>query len=119
MSESRFTFVFILALVMGAAATYGVYKFINAQRLAAAQLGRIDTAAVVVLKSDVAEGAAIEKRDAEISYYPLFVGVVVEEAANQADAGRCWRTQPGHEVIGGLASGYRFLRVRRRHDLHE
>ena len=70
MSESRFTFVFILALVMGAAATYGVYKFINAQRLAAAQLGRIDTAAVVVLKSDVAEGAAIEKRDVEISYYP-------------------------------------------------
>jgi pilus assembly protein CpaB len=71
MSETRFTIVFVLALLIGAGATFGVYKFVNAQRLASAQLGRIDTAPVVIASEEIGEGHAVEKSQLMVRYFPV------------------------------------------------
>ena len=70
MSETRFTIVFVLALLLGAGAAYGVYKFVNAQRLAAAQAGRMETTPVVIATDEIAEGHAVERSQLVVRYFP-------------------------------------------------
>ena len=71
MSERRFTLIFLVALLIGSLATYGVYRFVTAQKLASAQVGRIETGPVVVLAGHVSAGSALNETDLTQSYFPV------------------------------------------------
>lgn len=128
MSETRFTIVFVVALLLGAGATFGVYKFVNAQRLASAQLGRIETAPVVIASEEIGEGHAVEKGQLVVRYFPLDAipegsfadedSVVDRVARSRIYPGEAvidWKlaplgAQPGMEVK--ISPGYRAMAIR-------
>ncbi|NIN72186.1 MAG: Flp pilus assembly protein CpaB [Gemmatimonadetes bacterium] len=101
MSETRFTIVFVLALLLGAGASYGVYKFVNAQRLAAAQQGRMETTPVVIATAEIAEGHAVEPSQLAVRYFPndaIPEGSFAVEDSVVARVARA-RIYPGEPVI--------------------
>lgn len=101
MSEKRFTIVFLLALLLGAGAAYGVYRFVSAQRLAAAQLGRIETAPVVVATKEIGEGYAVQADQLTTRYFPADAipeGSFAEEDSVVARVARS-RIYPGEPII--------------------
>ncbi len=101
MNERRFTFIFLLSLLTGGAATYGVYRFVGAQKVASAQVGRIETAPVVVLAEEVSQGSALEASHLTLRYYPAeaIPGDVYTEVGGAV--GRVARTRlyPGEPIL--------------------
>jgi pilus assembly protein CpaB len=67
MAERRYTIVFYGSLFIATAATFGVYRVLEANK----QRNRIVTRPVVVAARDVADGAALTRRDLREDQWPL------------------------------------------------
>jgi pilus assembly protein CpaB len=67
MAERRYTLVFYVAVLVAAAATYGVYKALEASK----ESGRLATAQVVVAAQDIPEGHMIDKIALTTGQWPV------------------------------------------------
>jgi pilus assembly protein CpaB len=67
MAERRYTLVFYVAVLVAAAATYGVYKALEATK----ENNRVVTAQVVVAAQDIPEGHAIDKIALTTGQWPV------------------------------------------------
>jgi pilus assembly protein CpaB len=67
MAERRYTLVFYIAVLVAAAATYGVYRALQASKESA----RVVTAQVVVAAQDIPEGHAIDKIALTTGQWPV------------------------------------------------
>lgn len=67
MAERRYALVFYVAVMVAAAATYGVYKALEANKAS----GRIVTVPVVVAARDIAEGHAIDRSALSTNAWPV------------------------------------------------
>ena len=67
MAERRYTLVFYIAVLVAAAATYGVYRALQASKESA----RVVTAQVVVAAQDIPEGHAIDKIELTTGQWPV------------------------------------------------
>ena len=66
MAEKRYTFVFLIAIIVALAATYGVFKAINSIRAGS----HVAMAEVVVANADIPEGHLIDRRDLHSAAWP-------------------------------------------------
>ncbi len=66
MAEKRYTFVFLIALVVALGATYGVFRAFNAIRAGS----HVAMAEVVVADKDIPEGHLIDRRDLHTAAWP-------------------------------------------------
>lgn len=80
MAERRYTLVFYGALLVAAAATYGVYGMISSLRAQS----HVPTRAVVVAAKDVPEGATFDKLAVEMKLWPA--ATIPAGAFNSADS---------------------------------
>ena len=67
MAERRYTTIFAVALVTAAAATFGIYRVLEATK---AQ-NKIVTRPVVVALQDVAESQAFERTSVQVAQWPI------------------------------------------------
>jgi pilus assembly protein CpaB len=66
MAEKRYTFVFLIALIVALCATYGVFRAFNAIRAG----NHVAMAEVVVADKDIPEGHLIDRRDLHTAAWP-------------------------------------------------
>jgi pilus assembly protein CpaB len=66
MAEKRYTFVFLIALIVALTATYGVFRAFNAIRAGS----HVAMAQVVVADRDIPEGHLIDRRDLHTAAWP-------------------------------------------------
>ncbi len=66
MAEKRYTFVFLIAVVIALAATAGVFRALRAIR----EGNHVAMAQVVVANRDIPEGQQLERRDLETAVWP-------------------------------------------------
>src|SRR5947208_1882957 len=66
MAERRYTTIFVAAILTAGAATFGIYRVLEATKAQS----KIVTRPVVVATQDVAEGRAIDKQSVQVAYWP-------------------------------------------------
>jgi pilus assembly protein CpaB len=66
MAEKRYTFVFLIAIIVALSATYGVFRAFNAIRVGS----HVAMAQVVVANADIPEGHLIDRRDLHSAAWP-------------------------------------------------
>jgi pilus assembly protein CpaB len=66
MAEKRYTFVFLIAIIVALSATYGVFRAFNAIRAGS----HVAMAQVVVANADIPEGHLIDRRDLHSAAWP-------------------------------------------------
>jgi pilus assembly protein CpaB len=109
MAEKRYTLVFVAAVVVALAATYGVFRMLRAMRMNT----RIATTSVVVATHDVTEGRALESRDIDTRQWPAFSIPAGAYSAPDSIIGRVTRVAifegepivPGRLAPMGTAAG--------------
>jgi pilus assembly protein CpaB len=99
MSEKRYTVVFVAAIVVALAATYGVYRALQSIRLAS----HTPMQAVVVAQRDIPEGHGIEAGDIATSEWPAASAPAGAFASRDSVVGRVTRMPvfSGEPIVPG------------------
>ncbi len=99
MAEKRYTFVFLIAVVIALAATAGVFRALRAIR----EGNHVAMAQVVVANRDIPEGQQLERRDLETAVWPAASVPAGAFASGDSLVGRVTRVSvfTGEPIVPG------------------
>ncbi len=99
MAEKRYTFVFLIAIIVALSATYGVFRAFNAIRVGS----HVAMAEVVVADRDIPEGHLIDRKDLHTAAWPAASVPAGAFTAGDSVVGRVTRVSvfTGEPIVPG------------------